>query len=626
MDRELTITPLLLNHQPHPSSNAWVKLLIYEPTEPDVVATRGKMYAVLSLASKAEIDFTPLMGLIIETLHQRYFGVTEGGILQVLESALDAIHKQLLLAGQQDKRLSAGFSFDILVAVNWGTVLYLGQLGSSRACLVRQDKLHDIDEGDQKTRSAYLSSGVVQAGDRFLLATSQLLGKFNRKQILHHLSLGTDTMAQSLEQQLNHSANSLESGIILLVDIKQVPSLEDESLQILNADTMAPPPRLPSTLKHITQATDGALQSSKSAAVMLWQWRLFGKLPGLPLLIILASIALLLGSIAIKYTRTSPAATTNMSPTIVQLEDKLNQAQQVASVNPDRATDLLNQMEPLLSQALQASQDARLRTIEQQRQQLQDQLLNIQVLSPHPIAQFSGTISQPKLVQFGQNIYLIDSKSQQLIKTSGDSLRTVASSNKLFTRSALLTATSVGLVVTQPQEVASLDQDGKPRSTKTIPAEKVVGAASYQQNAYALAADGQLYKLVNQSGALQEASSYFQTPIKTTGLVDVAIDGAVYILRQDGSVEKYLSGQRRSLVLERAVLAKNATAIITNEDTDAIYILSSRSLLAWSKEGQYRGQYRLPDSAPWQAATVDGQQKTLYILTEGKLVEAKLPQ
>ena len=109
MDRELTITPILINHHSKPGANTWVKLLMYEPDDADKAATKGKMYAVLSLASAAQMDFAPLMEMIIESIRQKYFDAENGGILQSLEITLDAIHKQLLLAGQQDKRLSAGF-------------------------------------------------------------------------------------------------------------------------------------------------------------------------------------------------------------------------------------------------------------------------------------------------------------------------------------------------------------------------------------------------------------------------------------------------------------------------------------------------------------------------------------
>jgi hypothetical protein len=626
MDRELTITPILLNHQLHPSPNAWVKLLIAEPTEADIVATRGKMYAVLSLSSKAEIDFTPIMELIIETLHQRYFGTNQGGILQVLESTLDAIHKQLLLAGQQDKRLSAGFSFDVLVAVNWGTVLYLGQLGSSRACLLREAKLHDIDEGEQRATSLYLSSGVIKAGDKFLLATGQLLNKFNRKQVLHHLSLGNDTLAQSLEQQLDHNPNSLESGIILLVDIKQVPSAKDEALQIFNADSMAPEPRLSATLKNLPVATSAAISKARSAAQALWGWKLFSRLPGLPLVIIFGCLLILLGSIVYKYTYTGPQASSqvNIGPIVAQLQDTLDQAQQVASVNPDRATDLLNQMEPTLSQALSSSHDPKLTAIATQRQHLQEQLLNIQTLSSHPVAQTDNQPVQPKLVQYQNNLYFLTTK-QQLAKIQSDSVQTVATNLGLFSANARLAATTVGLAVAQPGSVTLINSNGQKTATANLTASQLLAAAAYQANVYALSGDGQLYKFAAQDTQLSEATGYFPANLSSDGLVDVAIDGAVYILRRDGSITKYLSGRPQTLTLERANLIQGARAIITDADMDNLYILMDHSLLAWSKEGQYLGQYKLSDNAKWQAATVDGQHKKLYILTDGQIVETDLP-
>jgi hypothetical protein len=623
MNRELTVTPLLINHQPHPSPNSWVKLLIYEPTEAKVLSTRGKMYAVLSLSSQAEIDFTPIMQLIIESLQQRYFGVTEGGILQTLETALDAIHKQLLLAGQQDKRLSAGFSFDILVAVSWGTVLYFGQLGSSRACLLRQEKLHDIDQGDAKTSSMYLSSGVVQAGDRFLLATNQLLSKFNRKQILHHLSLPTTTLVQSLEQQIDHQVNSLESGLLLLVDIKQVPSIEEESLQIEDADTVVTP-KVQSAARKLSTSSLHLATATNLGATKLWHWHIKGKVPGLPLLIIAFCLVLLGGSIAYKYIKPTTQAPVDISSAISQLQSQLNQASQVASINPDRAQDLLTQMTPILSQAQATSSDPRLATIAAQKLQLQNTLLNVQVLMPHPIGSVSA-LNQVKLTIFNNNLYFINTQ-HQLVRLSQNTLHTVATNNQLFTNSTHLIGTSSGLVAIQGQQATPLNSNGQAGPAVTISATQLTSVASYQQNAYILSSAGQLIRIADQNNTLSSPTKYFNPTISSNGLRDVAIDGNVYILRNDGTVEKYFNGQAKLFSLERASLAKNARAIFSDDTTDSLYLLGDHNLLAWSKVGQYLGQYQLSETTAWQAAAVDASTKTLYILSEGKLIEAQLPK
>lgn len=624
MDRELTITPILLNHQPHPGPKSWVKLLEYQPTDAAMLATRGQMYAVLSLSSAADIDFTPLMGMIIETLHQKYFNQPEGGILQALEVALDAIHKQLLLAGQQDKRLSGGFSFDILVAVNWGTVLYLGQLGSSRACLVREEKLHDIDEGEQKSASSFLSSGVVKAEDRFLLATSQLLAKFSRKQLLHQLSLQPDTLAASLEQQLDHQPTSLESGIILVVDIKQVPSIEEESLRIIDSDTGVSA-RLSGSVKNVSKMRVFAFEKAKSGLSKLWHWHLFGKVPALPIVIIVICLAGLAGSIAWSHSPGSKPKTVDVTPTVKQLQDQLTQAQQISTINPDRASDLLGQMQPTLDNTLKISSDPRLKTIQSQRQQLQDQLLNIQTLTPHPLATTSNQPAQAKLVMYNNSPYFI-STNGQLVRLKGESVQLVASNPNLFTKTTKLVATTEGLVAVSNTTITPVSDSGQAKTSQKLNNEATLSATGYQQNAYRLSTSGQLYRYANQGDATGTPSSYFPTAISQDGLIDVAIDGSVYVLRQDGSVTKYLNGQAQTFSLERSDLAAKARAIFTSEQTQNLYTLADHSLLVWDKNGQYVGQYRLNGSATWQAATVDATGKRLYILTEGKLVDAELPQ
>jgi hypothetical protein len=619
MNKELTISPFLINHQPHPNPKSWVKLLTYEPTNPEVLATRGKMYAILSLASQIEIDFTPHMQLIIETLQQRYFGVTQGGILQTLEITLDAIQKQLILAGQQDKRLSAGFSFDILVTVNWGTVLYIGKLGSSGARLMRQGKLYELED-PSKTNNLYVSSGVVQAGDRFFLATGQLLSKFNQKQLLNTLSLPSDTLLPCIEQSVDHQPGSLESGFLLTIDIKQVPSLQQEGLHIKDADLLS------------VSGLRTAAQNSSVSAGKLWsginqkfqslrQWHIAGKIPGLPLAIIVVCILGLTISIGFKYWKPANHQTTvDVSDTVAQLQDQFTQASQLAAINPDRAQDLLDQLLPALAQAQSISSDNRLDNLAAQAQQLQNTLLNIQTLNPHPIG--DATAISDKLTLSGNQLYFVN-QQHQLIQLAQNQLKAIANNTQLFTDSSYLTATTNGLVVMQSQQATLLSYSGQEVGSVSTSLGQIISGSSYQQNAYALNQAGQLLRLATQANVVNDPTNYFTAA--QPQVRDVAIDGDVYALLDNGTVQKYTSGEVKPFALERPNLAQGGRAIFTTVEDDNLYILGDHQFLVWSKDGQYVGQYQLSQNAKWQAAAVDVINKTLYILSEGKLIEAQLP-
>src|SRR5690606_31379549 len=134
------------------------------------------------------------------------------------EKTLDGIHKKLILMGQEDKRLAEDFNFNLLTAVSWGTVLYFGQLGSSRAALLRNDKLFDIDEGEQKSTNQYLSSGVLQANDKVILGTNQFFKRFNRTNLKKALSLPQDKIVAALEEGLDPGLDrQSQSAIVLAV-------------------------------------------------------------------------------------------------------------------------------------------------------------------------------------------------------------------------------------------------------------------------------------------------------------------------------------------------------------------------------------------------------------------------
>jgi hypothetical protein len=320
----------------------------------------------------------------------------------------------------------------------------------------------------------------------------------------------------------------------------------------------------------------------------------------------------------------SQRSSVNINPALMQLQDMMNQAKQTADVNPDRSSDILNEMGPILANAKKVSQDKRIGELERQMTLLQNKLLNIRLLTPHPLTAISGSTSQPKLAIDGQRIYLLDVRNHQLIAWTNNKKQSILNQDDLDD-SSRLTVTDRGPVVAVGKKLSAMDGSGKVSSTLQLDGAPLK-LASYQQNAYALMADGQLLRIPGQDGQLKTPSKYFTAPISRQGLVDVAIDGSVYVLWDSGKVAKYLSGELQKLTLERSELARGARAIFTDESADKLYIMTDHALLVWSKVGQYLGQFRLTDTKRWDAAAVDAAHKTLYILTDGKLVEVELPE
>ncbi len=628
MERDFSITPLLINHQAHPGKNSWVKIFIYEPAEAEVLQTRGTMYAVLSLSANTSIDFTAIMQTILEELHSQYFQQTTGSILQTLEKVLDSIHKKLILMGQEDKRLAEGFNFNLLTAVSWGTVLYFGQLGSSRAALLRNDKLFDIDEGEQKTTNLYLSSGVLHAEDTVILGTNQFFKRFNRTTLKKTLSLPQDKVIAALEAELDPGpGRQNQSAIILAVDIKQVPSPGQEGFRITDPDIPDSGLTTVPTTKARRRNRDWLRLPTTflGGLINLFKWKIVGFIPVVPVFLVVAAVVALYFSLY-GGQDWQPQFGPNQA-LIASATTTITQAEEVAGVNPDRALDLLSQANDYIEEGLSDyPQNPDLLDLQAKHDRVTRQILIVTELKTQEIAPVNAQPSQIKLTYYDSANYFIDTQKQELIAISLNGQVKVVGSDFRFAQGALLTSTEAGLMVTSRGQAVPINANGKiGESKQLLDTIQPVALTGFAQNGYLLDAAGQIYRIPHQGDHIGSMSTYFQHPIGGSALVDVVVDGRIYLLRQDGTIDVYLNGEKQVLALERASLASGGRALFTSPDSDHLYLLLDSAMVVWNKDGKYIGQYQFASQDTWQMATIDTENNILYAVVNNVLVQAELP-
>lgn len=163
--------------------------------------------------------------------------------------------------------------------------------------------------------------------------------------------------------------------------------------------------------------------------------------------------------------------------------------------------------------------------------------------------------------------------------------------------------------------------------------------ASYFGNFYLLdpQANVLLRYLPTADGYNAPPESYFppDQTVDLSGAVDLAIDGAVYVLFRDGRIEKYLSGQPTDFNL--AGLDKpfnNPTAIFTapNEEVQYIYIADAgnQRIVQLNKDGTFVRQFKprpgeAVSFANLQDIHVDEIGGRLYILDSNNLYVGNIP-
>jgi len=176
-----------------------------------------------------------------------------------------------------------------------------------------------------------------------------------------------------------------------------------------------------------------------------------------------------------------------------------------------------------------------------------------------------------------------------------------------------------------PRTIAATD-DARPA--------RVVAGEIYNSTIYLLDAEvGQIWKYTVDGQQLQSAQPYFRAafePLK--GAVDLGIDGAVYVLTQNGAVQKFFNRAPQPFAITGLPepIGRPAALVVTGGDPERgnVYILDAQagSIFEFDKKGVFLRQYR-GDGDEFVDATdlsVDMARRTGYVVTKEFLFTFKL--
>ncbi len=107
--------------------------------------------------------------------------------------------------------------------------------------------------------------------------------------------------------------------------------------------------------------------------------------------------------------------------------------------------------------------------------------------------------------------------------------------------------------------------------------------------------------------------------------ISIAIDGSIYILRSDGTVEKYLTGNKKPFSVEKlSEPITDQSKIYTSPDLKNIYITDpqkNRIVLFDKGNGSLKKQYTSNDFNNLKNIVVDEEKNKMYILNDKKIFE-----
>jgi hypothetical protein len=169
--------------------------------------------------------------------------------------------------------------------------------------------------------------------------------------------------------------------------------------------------------------------------------------------------------------------------------------------------------------------------------------------------------------------------------------------------------------------------------------QRPVAVDSYFGNFYVLdpQANVLLRYVPTVDGYTAAPQSYFLPgqPVDLSNAVDMAIDGAIYVLFKDGRIQKFISGQQTDFnVVGLDQPFSNPVAIFTKADEEVqhLYIADAgnRRIVQLNKDGTFVRQFKPPAGAATSFAELQGLYvdeigSRMYLLDGNKLFLANLP-
>jgi len=143
------------------------------------------------------------------------------------------------------------------------------------------------------------------------------------------------------------------------------------------------------------------------------------------------------------------------------------------------------------------------------------------------------------------------------------------------------------------------------------------------------------YSYKGSVGRFGTAEKYFAEDNDISGAVDFAIDSSVYVLFNNGDLNKFYGGSKAEFYINKPPLTvlKTPAAVYTSERLDEVYVLDSQEsrVLVYDKDSQtgnviYNRQYLLDSVGEIRDMYIEPDTDTLYVLTPTQVLEINITQ
>lgn len=615
-----------------PTSAAWAQVVAIKPEVLPQRVRDNPFLAAISLETRGDLEAAVVGKEVLDNLEEEFFGKNQEPVFEALGRSCEAG------LGKIETSLGEGMEveFNLIAASLEGEVLSLAQIGEGQAWLWRQGRLGPVL--NQPSEKLKRSSGKIQPGDILILATPLFWEKVTEGELKAALAGGEPEEAVDGLTPKIHGLEkaALVAALFVKFEKEEVSGWEDQLISKGRDEEEG---------KRVggEEGEEGFLQRKKLGLPgQKWEEIIKRRRRERPIFvrgpeaearrkrrILLAALFFgflfflsLVRGVGRKGFLGRKASFQDLSS---QVQEKIAAAEDFSSLNPKKANELLSEAEVLLEdmKALKVN-PGQIKSLEEEIESKRKEILLIQETEPDLIFDLSLIKSQVEGVSlslFEDQILVLSSGSIFKVDPRAKKGEMVLAADELGSSSFL----SDNFVFTK-SGVFRFDLEGEILAKVVEPAgwwDKVKGFSTYVENLYLLdtAAD-QIKKYAATASGYFDPQDYLEEPGDFSDGTDLAIDGLIYVLKENGTVLKYLQGRKE--FFQTSGLDKGfakTTACYTDPEVDDFYILdqANQRIVVLEKTGEYKAQYLTEILGEAGDFVVDQEKKKIYVLVGSKV-------
>jgi hypothetical protein len=616
--------PVKLVGTPTLKSGSWVHT--FTPSESEKLARRGHFLAVIGLTDfSGEGDLAVVGKEIISRLHEEYYGDLTAEPFKQLKKTIEKITKEV--------SLGASFNLNLGVVALVGHFLYGVVSQGGRLLVNRQGEIKTIFKGEEN------GSGYLQSQDVFLLGTEEFFRLVGQEAMETALRASSpEETVEILAPAIHGQPDGSSAGIVFRI-FSTEPKKEGNSVSLEKKEEILPQERkkiewgkilkekftnliimLDEKIKRKTIYLKAHQEKSPRSQKTLFTVAL--------LLLIILGVSVFFGMKQRKNAGFSPQAVSLLE----QARSKKEEGEALKTLNPAKSQQLLNESLALVGEIekLGGQNEEFLKFKQGLANVLAGSLQEYQVEG-----EFFFDLELIKAEAKGDQLLLADDqlvvldKSQKAVYQIGlaDKKSTILFGGEKFEGIKFLS--SVG------EDFYVLTNDGILKGNKlseiVIPKDEdwgeITAMAGFSGSLYLLDKSGEIWKYPITEEGFGTKQKWLKESVDLSLAKDLAIDGSLWVLNQNGQIFKFLQGNKDAFALSglNKPLLEPA-ALFTDFESENLYVLDKGNarVVVLDKSGESQAQYNWVQASGAQDLVFQESEKRLFLLSGSKIYQLSL--